>query len=87
MPDKPAAIPSDVPLRTAKLLVDTAELARLTSLSVRTLRRMDASGEIPGRVQVRRRVLFRIAIIEEWVRAGMPGHEAWLASQQHRPSR
>jgi hypothetical protein len=37
-----------------KLLIDMAELSRLTTISIRTLRRMDASREIPGRVAVRR---------------------------------
>jgi hypothetical protein len=60
-----------------KLLIDITELAWLTSLSVRTLRRMDASREIPGRVVVRRCVRFQSDIIREWVRAGLPGLEQW----------
>ena len=57
-----AATASGQPSETAvsppaeKLLIDMAELARLTSLSVRTLRRMDSAGDIPGRVAVGRRV-------------------------------
>jgi predicted DNA-binding transcriptional regulator AlpA len=53
-------------------LIDVRELSRLTSLSVRTLRRMDSCGDIPGRVVVRRRVRFQLAAIREWVAAGCP---------------
>ena len=54
------------------LLLDIAGLARLLNLSVRHLRRLDASGDIPGRVTSGRRVLFQVDIIRDWVRAGMP---------------
>jgi hypothetical protein len=71
---KPAAL---APLD--KLLIDMAELARLTSLSVRHLRRLDSSRDIPGRVVQGRRVLFQTEIIREWVRAGLPDCEHWPA--------
>jgi hypothetical protein len=61
------------------LLIDMAELAHLTSLSVRHLRRLDASRDIPGRVVHGRRVLFQTEIIREWVRAGLPGRDQWAA--------
>jgi predicted DNA-binding transcriptional regulator AlpA len=66
-----------VPSPADKLLIDMAELAHLTSLSVRTLRRMDAARAIPGRVAVGRRVLFQTEIIRAWVRAGLPGRKEW----------
>jgi hypothetical protein len=59
------------------LLVDMVGLAELTSLSVRHLRRLDASGEIPGRVTCGRRVLFQSRLIKEWIQAGMPGRAEW----------
>ena len=61
------------------LLIDMAQLAHLTSLSIRHLRRLDSSRDIPGRVAVGRRVLFQTEIIREWVRAGLPGHDLWTA--------
>jgi hypothetical protein len=64
---------------TEPLLVDVAALSRLTSLSVRTLRRIDSTRDIPGRVEVGRRVLFRTEVIREWVRAGLPGRTDWEA--------
>lgn len=71
----PAPSPGD------KLLIDMADLAHLISLSVRTLRRMDASRDIPGRVVVGRRVLFRTEDIREWVRAGLPDRGRWTQLQ------
>jgi hypothetical protein len=62
-----------------QLLIDISELAQLTSLSVRHLRRLDSSGDIPGRVVHGRRVLFQTEVIREWVRAGLPDHEHWAA--------
>jgi hypothetical protein len=62
-----------------KLLIDMAELAHLTSLSVRHLRRLDSSRDIPGRVAVGRRVLFQTEVIRDWVRAGLPCSDQWLA--------
>jgi hypothetical protein len=70
-----------------KLLIDMAELAHLTSLSVRTLRRLDASRDIPGRVVVGRRVLFQTEVIREWVRAGLPAQEQWAALQKRNGKR
>ena len=63
-----------------KLLIDMAELAHLTSLSVRHLRRLDSSRDIPGRVVHGRRVLFQTDILREWVRAGLPGRDQWAAT-------
>jgi hypothetical protein len=62
-----------------KLLIDMVGLAHLTSLSVRHLRRLDSSRDIPGRVIVGRRVLFQTEVIREWVRAGLPGRDQWAA--------
>jgi hypothetical protein len=64
-----------------------AELSHLTSLSVRTLRRLDSSGDIPGRVAVGRRVLFQTEVIREWVRAGLPDREEWAALQRRNSKR
>ena len=58
------------------LLVTVAQLSRLTSLGVRTLRRMDAAGDIPGRVTAGRAVRFRMAEVEAWIAAGLPDRAA-----------
>jgi hypothetical protein len=62
-----------------KLLVDVADLATLTGLGVRTLRRMDAARDIPGRITCGRRVLFKTEIVREWVKAGLPARDRWVA--------
>jgi hypothetical protein len=82
MPDVALALPPD-PL--AELLtIDIPRLSRVTGLAVRTLRRMDSSGDIPGRLTVGRRVLFQVETIRAWVRAGMPDRETWAALQRAR---
>jgi hypothetical protein len=81
-PFSPTAPPQPPDLTTSpaiKLLIDMAELAYLTSLSIRHLRRLDSSQNIPGRVACGRRVLFQTEIIREWVRAGLPGRDEWAA--------
>lgn len=72
------------PLPLDKLLFGLPELAHLTSLSVRHLRRLDSSRDIPGRVTCGRRVLFQADIIRQWVRAGLPDREHWAAMQAGR---
>jgi predicted DNA-binding transcriptional regulator AlpA len=83
IPAAPTAPAPDAPRSFGdKLLIDMADLAHLTSLSVRTLRRMDSARDIPGRVAIGRRVLFQTEIIREWVRAGLPGRDLWAALQK-----
>jgi hypothetical protein len=65
-----------------KMLIDVAALAQLISLSVRHLRRLDSSRDIPGRVVHGRRVLFQTEVIREWVRAGLPGRDHWATLQK-----
>jgi hypothetical protein len=79
-PDAPPA--QEIPLSPLdKLLIDVADLARLTGLSVRHLRRLDSSRDIPGRVVHGRRVLFQSEVIRAWVRAGLPDREHWALLQ------
>src|SRR5262249_54396464 len=83
----PARPPGEAPEAAAsspldKLLIDMALLADLTHLSLPTLRRMDATRDIPGRVTAGRRVLFQTEVIREWVRAGLPGRDQWAALQK-----
>jgi hypothetical protein len=75
-----AAPESAAPSPLDRLLIDVAVLAQLTSLSVRHLRRLDSSGDIPGRVAHGRRVLYQTAAIREWVGAGLPDRDHWPAA-------
>jgi hypothetical protein len=85
---EPASLPNREQAAVAddRLLIDIFELRRLTSLSLSTLRRMDASRDIPGRVTVRRRILFIAEVIREWVRASLPDRDGWAAIEKRRPS-
>jgi len=53
-----------------QLLVTRAQLSELTSLHVRTLARLDAAGEIPGRIKVGKSVRYDVAAIKEWIAVG-----------------
>ena len=78
IPIPPAQSPDGAPLSPLdKLLIDMAELASVTSLSVRHLRRIDSSRDIPGRVVVGRQVL-QTEVVREWV-GRLPGREQWAA--------
>ena len=63
--------------QSSPLLIDMIELSRLTSISVRTLRRLDANREIPGRVSVRRCVRYYAQIVHNWIAAGLPHPDRW----------
>jgi excisionase family DNA binding protein len=63
--------PPASPAPAEPLLYDFEALAAVLSLGDRTLRRMDAAREIPGRVTVGRRVLFRADVVRAWVAGGM----------------
>jgi hypothetical protein len=65
-------------------LLDFKRLGEKTLLSTRTLRRLDAARDIPGRVVCGRRVLFLADVVKEWVSLGMPGRERWEAIQRAR---
>src|SRR5262249_30693357 len=69
-PSTPAPTVESVPQLHDKLLVTRRELSVLTSLHVRTLARMDAANEIPGRVQVGRSVRYNLAVIRQWIDCG-----------------
>jgi predicted DNA-binding transcriptional regulator AlpA len=58
------------------------DLASLTGISVRQLRRLDADRHIPGRLSCGRKVLFAAETVREWVREGMPDRERWEALQR-----
>jgi hypothetical protein len=86
-PTSLAAAVEPLPDRSDRWLIDVGELAHLTSLSVRHLRRLDSSCDIPGRVKHGKRVLFQTEIIREWVRAGLPDRDKWAALQRQKGKR
>lgn len=49
-----------------------ADVAALLRVHVKTVRRLDARGEIPGRFVVGRAVRYRRAAVDRWIEAGCP---------------
>jgi len=56
---------------------DAKTVSYLTGFSVRTIRRMDASGEMPRPIRKGRKVLWRLDEIRRWVEAGCPDRRDW----------
>jgi predicted DNA-binding transcriptional regulator AlpA len=64
------------------LAIGIKDLARLLGISVATLERWNDSGELgPGGIKKGGRRLWPLAEIKEWVAAGMPRRETWLAER------
>lgn len=59
------------------LAVDIPWIAKRTPVSVRHLRRLDSSRDIPGRFVAGRRVLFQADVIRRWIAAGMPDRQTF----------
>jgi hypothetical protein len=60
--------------------VGAEDLARLLGISVATLERWEASGELgPAGIKKGGRRLWPLAEVREWVNAGMPRREIWTA--------
>ncbi len=58
------------------LLGDAKTVSHLTGFSVRTIRRMDAGGEMPRPIRKGRKVLWRLDEIRRWVEAGCPDRKS-----------
>jgi hypothetical protein len=78
-PPAPAAVPL-----SERLTWTLAEVAALTGISERQLRRLDADRQIPGRLTCGRRVLYAAETVREWIRSGMPDRERWEQLQRGR---
>ena len=60
------------------IAVDAKQLSELLSLSVRTIRTMDAAGKLPKPVRLNgRSVRWIMAEINDWLRAGTPDRQTW----------
>ena len=67
------------------LLLDLRAVARLLSVSPRTVGSMRSTGRLPAPVRIGRRVLWRRAEIVEWIDAGCPSRDAWDRAHGGRP--
>jgi predicted DNA-binding transcriptional regulator AlpA len=82
--DERTASPPAVPL-SERWLLAAADLAQLLGLSVRQVRRLDATGDLPGRLTggaLGRAVRWRVEVVKEWVEAGCPGAAGWERLQR-----
>ena len=61
------------------LALTAEELAERMGVSLRHVRRLDSSGQLPKPVRLGRSVRWPVSEIEAWLAAGAPGREAWQA--------
>jgi excisionase family DNA binding protein len=61
------------------LLWAVSDLARALNLSDRTVHRLNSSGRLPAPVRVGTRPRWPRLEIEQWISAGCPDRQAWLA--------
>ena len=63
----------------AVAFVDARAAARMHGVGARSWARWSASGRVPRPVRLGRRVLWPVAELEDWARAGCPPRERWEA--------
>jgi predicted DNA-binding transcriptional regulator AlpA len=61
------------------LLIDIGKLSELLHRSVASLHRDDVAGRLPAGLKLGASKRWRYAEIVEWVQAGMPDRETWMA--------
>ena len=66
------------------LAVDATQLAEMLGLSLRHIRRMDSSGQIPRAVMLGRAKRWSVDIIRAWLMAGSPDRVTWERTQRGR---
>ena len=63
------------------LVVRAKELAHLLGVSLVHIRRLDSAGKLPKPVRLGNCVSWRRGEIEEWLEAGSPNRDKWMAIQ------
>lgn len=61
------------------LVVRAKELAKLLSISIVSIRRMDSGGLLPKPLRLGGCVVWNLAEIKTWLSAGSPNREKWQA--------
>ena len=59
------------------LAVGAKQLAGMLSLSLRTIRGLDAAGKLPRPVAIGNRRLWVVSQIRDWLEAGTPDRATW----------
>ncbi len=77
---EPATIPLPEP---GAQLIDQAELAEILKVKLRTVRRMEARGELPPSGLSGRKRTYCRDEINRWLRAGRPKRDEWVARGRH----
>lgn len=65
---------------TIESLISVSQVARLTSLSERTIWRMIGEGRTPETVRVGRAVRFRASEVDIWIKSGCPDRQTFEAA-------
>lgn len=65
--------------KMSPLVVDAKRLAKLLCAGVRTVRTWDAAGKLPAPIRIGGRVVWRVDEIRDWLAAGAPDRETWMA--------
>ena len=63
------------------LVVRAKELAKLLSVSIVTVRRMDSGGKLPKPLRLGHCVGWSLPEVQAWIAAGCPNRERWQALQ------
>lgn len=58
-------------------LITAQQLAKRLSISVRSVWRRDAAGELPAPVRIGGAVRWRSEEVNQWIKAGCPSREVW----------
>ncbi|MCA9093137.1 MAG: helix-turn-helix domain-containing protein [Planctomycetaceae bacterium] len=58
-------------------LLPASEVARLLSLSIRTLWRLDSAGKLPSAIQVGHSKRWRRNELDDWMNSGCPPRSQW----------
>ena len=70
-------------LSLTPLLVSGERTAAMLGISVRTLYKLDVTERVPAPIRIGRRALWAVADLEQWVAAGCPTRERWIAEKEH----
>lgn len=65
-------------------MIDIHGVCRLSSISFRTLRRMDSAGRMPAPVRCGRRVYWRTSDIRLWIELGLPDRKRFEELKRRR---
>lgn len=64
-------------IRIESMLLAAADVAQLLAASIKTVRRLDLSGQIPRPVRLGRLVRWRRDEILAWIEASCPDRDSW----------